>query len=128
VRPCRNGAELERVFVEHGFEIVCPEELTMRQQVDLFAGADFVAGYGGAGMFNTVYSTHPGRRIVISSDEYLARNEWTISALNGDDYHHFFGEAEVRRDNPIHPKWAFHSAYSFDFRRDGAALRALLRD
>jgi capsular polysaccharide biosynthesis protein len=128
VRTCRNGAEVEGMFVEHGFEIARPEQLTIRQQVDLFAEAEFVAGFGGSGMFSSVYSTIPGRRIVIASDEYLARNEWTISALNGDEYHHFFGDAEIRRDNPIHPRWAFQSAFSFDFRRDGAALRALLRD
>ncbi|MGH8164716.1 MAG: hypothetical protein ACREP1_10315, partial [Rhodanobacteraceae bacterium] len=38
-----------------------------------------IAGFGGPGMFSSVYSTHPGRRIVIASNEYLARNEWTIS-------------------------------------------------
>lgn len=128
LRPCRNGPEVEALFAEHDFEIVRPESLTIREQVDLFADAEVVAGFGGSGMFNAVYCTRPGRRIVISSDRYIARNEWAISAAKGDDYHHFFGEAELRPGDTT-AKWrVFQSPFSFDFARDGAALRALLQD
>jgi capsular polysaccharide biosynthesis protein len=127
-RPCRNSEAVERVFAEHGFELIRPEQLSIADQVELFDGAEVVAGYGGSGLFNTIYANHPGRRIVIASTEYRARNEWTIAALRGDDYHHFFCPAEI-----THPKgrWesrAFHSAFSFDFDRDGDTLRELLRD
>jgi capsular polysaccharide biosynthesis protein len=128
LRPCRNADQVEELFAEYGFDIVRPEQLTIRQQVDIFADADVIAGFGGSGLFGAVYSTRPGRRIVISSTGYLARNEWAIAGIKGDDYHHFFGEPEVRPAD-TDEKWrAFQSPYSFDFARDGAALTALLRD
>lgn len=127
-RPCRNTTRLEKLFADHDFAIVRPELLSIREQVDLFAEADVIAGFGGSGMFNAIYSTHPGRRIVITSDEYLARNEWAIAATNGDDYHHFFGEAEIHRRDGVVGLEAFHSGFTFDFERDGAALEALLGD
>jgi capsular polysaccharide biosynthesis protein len=128
LRPCRNGDEVQALFAEHGFEIVRPELLTVREQVDLFADAETIAGFGGSGMFNALYSARPGRRIIISSDRYLARNEWAIAAAKGDDYHHFFGEAELRPGEAAAGWQIFQSPFSFDFARDGAALRALLRD
>jgi capsular polysaccharide biosynthesis protein len=127
-RPCRNGAEVEQLFREHGFEFVRPEQLPIQRQVDLFADAEVVAGYGGSGLFNTVYADRPGRRIVIASTEYRARNEWTIAALKGDEYHHFFCPAEHTHPEGRWDTRAFHSAFRFDFERDGAALEALLRD
>jgi capsular polysaccharide biosynthesis protein len=128
LRPCRNGAEVEALFVEHGFDIVRPELLSIPEQVDRFAAAEVVAGFGGSGMFNGIYTTGPARWIVITSDRYLARNEWAIAAAKGDEYHHFFGEAELKPGDTAQGWRVFQSPFAFDFARDGDALRALLRD
>jgi capsular polysaccharide biosynthesis protein len=125
IRACRNAADVESLFAEHGFAIVRPELLSIPEQVDLFAQAEFVAGFGGSGMFSALYAERPGRRIVISSDHYKARNEWAIAAAKGDDYHHFFGEPEVAPGTA--EGWrVFHSPFTFDFARDGDALRRLI--
>ena len=128
LRPCRNRPEVEALFTAHGFAIVHPEKHSLAEQAQLFAGADVVAGFGGSGLFNTIFSSRPGRRIVIASEQYTARNEWTIAAAKGDDYHHFLCPAEVQRQGSAYESRAFHSAFSFDFARDGAALEALLKD
>jgi capsular polysaccharide biosynthesis protein len=128
LRPCGNGAEVEALFADHGFDIVRPEQLTIREQVDRFAAAEVIAGYGGSGMFNAIYTERPVRWIVISSDRYLARNEWAIAAAKGDEYHHFFGESELRPGEGVEGWRVFQSPFTFDLARDGDALRALLRD
>jgi len=128
LRPCRNGAQVVDTFREHGFHVIRPEELGMAAQVELFAGAEVVAGFGGSGLFNTIYAERPVRQIVIASTTYRARNEWTISATKGGEYHHFFGPAELT-DELLRAKGrGFQAPFTFDFARDGAALRALLTD
>jgi hypothetical protein len=73
-------------------------------------------------LFNGVYRTGPARWIVISSDRYLARNEWAIAAAKGHEYHHFFATAEPNLSE--RKSWLpFHSPFTFDFARDGDALR-----
>jgi len=119
------GRKLER----YGrLTVVRPERLSLRQQVDLFAAAEVVAGYGGSAMFNAVYARRPGRRIVIASESYVARNEWMIASLKGDDYHHFFCTPELTSPDGRWRPDQFHSPYTFDFARDGAALETLLKE
>jgi capsular polysaccharide biosynthesis protein len=117
-RACVNEEELEALFVSHGFTSIKPESMTIREQVELFAGAEAVAGCSGSGMFSSIYSTTPGTRIVFGTARFRARNEYTIAAAKGDHYYHFFCPA----DSPDE----FHSTFSFDFLRDGAQLDALL--
>jgi capsular polysaccharide biosynthesis protein len=127
-RSCRNAGVVEQVFETHGYEIVRPEQFDIPTQVDMFTGADVVAGFGGSGMFNTIYCDRPGKRIVIAPYSYSARNEYLISALRGDDYRHFFCPSDI--DHPV-GTWsrkAFFASFAFDFDRDGAALEQALQD
>ena len=126
-RSCHNGPEVEATFEAAGFEIVRPELLSMTAQARLFAEARAVAGYGGSGLFGSIFARRPGVRIVLGSETYNATNEWLIAGVQGGEYHHFY----CRPDLP-HPKdgWsveAFHSDFTFDFGRNGSALRKLLR-
>lgn len=126
-RSCRNGPEVEAVFRDAGFEVVRPELLTIADQARLFAEARVVAGYGGSGLFGSIFARRPGVRIVIGSETYNATNEWLIAGVQGGEYHHFYGRADL-----AHPKegWsveAFHSDFTFDFARHGSALKKLLK-
>lgn len=120
-RRCLNGHEVERRFVRAGFTVVRPEELTLPDQVRLFATASVVAGYAGSGLINTVFSTGPATRIVFASRSYWATNEYHVAAMYGGDLHYFWCDP-VLDGNP-----SFHADHLFDTRRDGPALDALLR-
>jgi len=125
-RRCLNSDEVEHRFVEAGFALVRPELLSVPDQVKLFSNAEVVAGYGGSGMFGAMFARQPGRRIVISSSQYTASNEYLISSLKGDEYIHFWCEAELHHPATGWSAEAFWSNYTFDFQRDGAMLdRAL---
>jgi capsular polysaccharide biosynthesis protein len=58
-----NAAEVEAVFIEHGFTSVDPAGLTFEQQVRLFAGATHVAGPVGAAFASTVFC-EPGTALI----------------------------------------------------------------
>jgi hypothetical protein len=127
-RHCRNAVEVEALFASHDYEIVQPETLDIRGQVDVFAGAEAVAGFGGSAMFNMMHTQGPGRWIVIASSSYNARNEYLIAAARGGDYHHFVCDP-IRPESPEEQAWGpLHWDYEFDFAHDGAALAALLTD
>lgn len=125
-RQCRNGDEVEQIFLDHGFQVIRPELLPIPDQVAIFATAQVVAGYGGSAMFSMIYSDRPGIRIVIGSDRYTASNEYLISAVKGDSYHHFWCPALIQAPDGEFNADAFHSDFVFDTARDGDNLRRLL--
>ncbi|MDQ3176817.1 MAG: glycosyltransferase family 61 protein [Actinomycetota bacterium] len=135
-RSCRNADRVEATFVEHGFEIVQPETLALGEQAELFATASVIGGYAGSGMINMIHCERPGTRIVIASESYQARDLFVISAVKGDDYHHFScptrhpdqPDPAARPSHPSRPRsrQGLYYDYEFDFQRDGDALQTLL--
>lgn len=125
-RACRNGAQVERRFVEAGFEIVHPELLPLAVQAKLFAQAEVVAGYAGSGMINAVWSQRPATRIVISSRSYPAINEYHLARLFGSELHYLWCDPDVPVPDSGMTKQAFHSSFAVDLERDGTMLDQLL--
>jgi len=125
-RRCRNAGQVERLFVAHGFTIVAPEELSLADQVSVFAAARVVAGFGGAGMFNLAYARSVETVIVLDQWAYQARNEHLFATVHGANLHCFWSRPQ--RDHPpggySYP--AHQSRWRFDFDRNGPQLRTLL--
>ncbi|HSI90640.1 MAG TPA: glycosyltransferase family 61 protein [Adhaeribacter sp.] len=55
-RRIKNEAELLPVLEKYGFEIVFPEYLTYRDQVQLFSDSRYIIGAHGAGLTNTFFA------------------------------------------------------------------------
>ena len=83
---------MEQVAVEHGFEIVCPEELSFDQQVALFAEAGIVLGEYGSALHNTLFS--PARTIV-GSVRYPNSVQTRIAGLMGQDVLYLIPDTEA---------------------------------
>lgn len=69
VRQVRNGQDVERYLVGHGFRVVEPEKMTFAEQVRLFAEASMVLGPTGAAFANLIFA-RPGARIVVFMGEH----------------------------------------------------------
>ena len=54
-----NEKEVAQLFKDNGYEVVCTEELTYRQQVELFSSVSCIVGASGAALTNVVYC-NPG--------------------------------------------------------------------
>jgi O-antigen biosynthesis protein WbqL len=65
-RDLTNFTDLERVASEEGFEIVRPQDLTWRRQVELFSRADCIVGEFGSGMHNSLFSPSGARVICLN--------------------------------------------------------------
>ncbi|MCW2818979.1 MAG: hypothetical protein JWR42_1766 [Marmoricola sp.] len=124
-RECRNGAELETLFADHGFEVIYTEDFDLAEQARIFREAEVVAGYAGSALFNLVFTEEPTHVIVVSSESYTAKNEYVIASVAGHRIDIAWCEAEI----PMPGKWnskAFNSPFSFDFDREGVFLREVL--
>ncbi|GAA0958562.1 glycosyltransferase family 61 protein [Frigoribacterium faeni] len=125
-RPCRNVEDVEEHFRRRGFAVVRPETMSLAEQATLFSGADVVAGFGGAGMFNVLFAAAPKAVILLSHESYLAKDEQLFGLLSGAQVHVFWSAADVPR---VEGSWnpdAFKSAWEFDFARNTGDLEEVL--
>lgn len=62
-RKLINEDEIIEIAAQHGFETIEPQHLAFREQVELFSGADAIAGPLGAGLANAVFM-RPGSALI----------------------------------------------------------------
>lgn len=118
-RRLQNEAEVEQVFVAHGFEVVYPELLPHAQQVKLFSEADVIAGAAGSNMINTVFSPQ-GARIIMLAQWNPGLNYYFfphLAQLLGQQLTYVLGDIAQRHN--------YH--YQHDFVVDIARLTRTLR-
>ncbi|MDU0347377.1 glycosyltransferase 61 family protein [Actinomyces sp. MRS3W] len=115
VRPCRNQDEVEGWFADHGFTVVYPETMPISAQVSMFRNAKKIAGFGGSGLLNVVFSSGRAQDLlVINSESYGTWTEFLIRKLNPGKVAYYWCESEIE-----HPKggWsmaAFESGFTVD--------------
>lgn len=72
-----NASEIEKIFAEHGFQIVFPEDWSFEEEVVAFHGADVIVGATGAAFTNMVFC-HEGAKVGIimpnGNDSYVFSN------------------------------------------------------
>ncbi|WP_167285246.1 glycosyltransferase family 61 protein [Marilutibacter alkalisoli] len=106
-RPLLNEAKIEREAEKMGFQAVFPESLSFRQQIGLFAGADFIVGPSGSGMLNSLFSA-PGAKVLdIESFHSTVRQHARIYSSGGHRYAFAFGKFDPsdKREPPHLRRW-----------------------
>ena len=104
------------MFDRLGFTVIYPEDLDFGTQVSLFQQAEVVAGFGGSGLFNTMFA--PNRTVLIlTGDSYTPNNEYLIKSVIGGDLHYFWADSQIKHP-PRGWTWAaFQSNFVFDVPR-----------
>ncbi|MGU3661031.1 glycosyltransferase family 61 protein [Methylobacterium fujisawaense] len=54
-RSVSNARDIELIFREFGFDIIHPQELSIDEQIGLYAGATVLAGYSGSALHNCLF-------------------------------------------------------------------------
>lgn len=116
-RACRNGEEVEALFVERGFEVVYPEDYTLGEQVQLFRSAEVIGGYAGSGLFQMAFVPDPTHVIMVGPASYRPRNEYLMAAVHGHRLDAVICRAEGK---------SVQSSYTFDPDREGPFLQGIL--
>jgi hypothetical protein len=106
VRMFINEAELEERLEKVGFHIICPEELSIKEQVAVFHGADLIVTPSGSAMFNTVFAK-PGTTILdIEAFPYWLWAHTNLFASLQHRYALFIGSADESDPSPVHKQWS----------------------
>jgi capsular polysaccharide biosynthesis protein len=127
-RRCRNVEEVEGLFAANGFEILYPERLDLGVQAGIFANAEVIAGFGGSGLFNMMFSRNAKMVIQLAHEGYFARETHLFTSLLGTETHYFWSAPDFVDPEDDRSMKSFYSSWAFDFDRNGAELKALLAD
>ncbi|UUW89640.1 glycosyltransferase family 61 protein [Pimelobacter simplex] len=126
-RACRNADEVEALFVDEGFTVVYPENYSLPEQAALFRGAEVVAGFAGAAMFNLCYTATPKDVVLLVSESYTAENEYLMAAVQGHRLTLMWCPSDVPLPAKGFSAEAYQASFSADLAKDGAWLRSRLR-
>jgi capsular polysaccharide biosynthesis protein len=121
-RSCTNTAQVEELFVRHGFEVVRPETYPLADQIALFRGAEAIGGFGGSALFTSALCDSPKTVVTVAPSSYTARNEHLIAAARGHTVISAWSTPRL-----VHPPggWsqqAYASDFTFDLDDEGAWL------
>ena len=116
-RSMRNQPELIDALEKRGFSVVYPRQLSITEQIQLFAGAECVVGAHGSGMFNVVYMDR-GSHIVEISPVVSNPRLWIgrLSAILGLRYAAIIVDvaADDRAETTIHGRVRRDLHYRYD--------------
>jgi capsular polysaccharide biosynthesis protein len=100
-----NQDEVIAYLITKGFEIVTLEDLTIKEQMQLFADSKYVIGTQGAGMANMIYSTQGKLLITIIHEEHGDDAYFNQTSLNNTSCYYFqckgVGNNEFKNNDDI---------------------------
>jgi len=85
-RKLENESEVMDILSGYGFEKYLLEELTVKEQAELFYNAEFVIAPHGAGLVNLLFSQNKTKVLELFSEEYLCNNLQIIAKAKSQDY------------------------------------------
>lgn len=93
-----NEDEVESVFCALGFEIIYPEELSLREQIHCLDQAKVVAGPSGSALHNAAFM-RPGQLLIsLTTTDFCLLNEVLCCYSAKTQYELFFGESSGKND------------------------------
>lgn len=93
-----NEEELEPILKDHGFEIVETENLTLQEQIDLFARAELVIGPHGAGLSNLAFAPSECRVLELFSPTCLRWMYYYLSSARKQEYWYLIGDYAIEAE------------------------------
>jgi len=90
-RRLENEAEVIDVCGRHGFEVVYPEQFSLREQAALFRSAAALAGVKGAALANVMFSPPDAAVIALSPGDFSDPFFWDIAGSRNLSYSEIFG-------------------------------------
>lgn len=91
-RRVLNEPEVKELLGEYGFITVSPENLSLEEQIAMFAGAKIIIAPHGSGLTNIIFC-QPGTKVIeLISPHYLRYYYWGISQQLGLEHYYLPGE------------------------------------
>lgn len=83
-----NEDKIQHIFIEYGYEIICPEEMSFQDQLKIFSEAEFIAGASGAGFTNILFANKNVKIICILPKEIELSCYSNIAGILGQQCHY----------------------------------------
>lgn len=99
-RRLRNEDEILALLAREGFEKVELEELTFREQVDVFSQAQVVAGPHGAGMTDLLFAPHGARVLEFFPPDFINPVFYSMANSQDQEYYYLTGFSLPEDRNP----------------------------
>ncbi len=96
---------------KNNFQIIDPGTLSLKEQIEIFSDAEVIAGAGGAGLTNIVFSPPGARVLTLGSSHILCQTFTSIACAIGQESWSVTGISYARP----HPYWIWTN---FDFEID----------
>lgn len=100
-RNIENLHEVEEIFESFGYEIILPDALSLKEQMQLFASAKIIASMHGSGLNNALFAKKGIKVLEIFSQYYHDCNPQFTLLARQCDYHYIVGQT---RDISMHPQ------------------------
>lgn len=100
-RRLLNEEEFLPRLESEGFELICPGDLSVIEQVRLFSGASIIIGPHGAGLTNMVFAPTSATLIELFPGDYFNGCYWTLTSTLDQHYGCIAGPASRRQDFTI---------------------------
>lgn len=91
-RRLLNEAEIVDFLQSEGFEIVCPGDLSLAEQITLFQGVDVVVAPHGAGLSNMVFAPLGATLVEFFGTNYINGCYWALANICGHRHAFLTGE------------------------------------
>lgn len=92
-RPVVDNDLVEDVASEMGYTIIDPGTVGWKKQIKIFHAATLVAGYGGSGLHNTVFTGSNSSVLTIQSNQTFNYLQTSIATIRGHKIGYLYGEA-----------------------------------
>ncbi|HTD06785.1 glycosyltransferase family 61 protein, partial [Undibacterium sp.] len=99
-----NQDVVEQVFSARGFQIVAPEELSVKQQIQLFSRAKVIAAPTGAAVANLVFAPRGCQILILAARTRHAAFHYWLNMAQAAGHHaqYLFGQGVGSAPHPAH--------------------------
>jgi capsular polysaccharide biosynthesis protein len=124
-RYCTNTPEIEALMADQGFTILFPEKMSYPEQAHTFRAAKVIAGFAGSGLYNMMFNPS-AKVVVLTSQNYVAANEYLLASAGGNEIHYFWAPALVEAPSRGFSVDAYRSDFEFPLEQHRDALLRVL--
>lgn len=104
-RRLLNEKEVEKVLSSHGFSIIHPQELSIRNQVNLFRNARIIVGPSGSAMYNCVFQKKHTKKLILAPPKFLKISDVLINTSTKGQLNYFVGTTVDHNTPAIRADW-----------------------
>ncbi|MBD1378989.1 glycosyltransferase family 61 protein [Metabacillus arenae] len=104
-RRLLNELVVEKIFSSHGFKIIHPQELEIKDQINTFRNAKFIAGPAGSAMYNCIFQKNASKKLIMAPPKFIIPNDILINGSSKCELNYFIGKNVGNEPSGMFADW-----------------------